>query len=680
MNPPRPWTDRGAALQVSRGARFVVIDGRRVELSPAEAALMTCLLAHGGEPVSRARLLFSMRAGSKGKPLPDRAVDFAIRRLRLKLEPDPSTPRYLFAVRGRGYRFVSPRDADARARVAGIDPNTARSLAVALDRSGGLVQLVGGSAPMRGGMVRAIIDALGGPPGGGVRWISGWFSDPDALTRAVAAACGPDLPVDQTTSQVLQACPSTIVVIDGLTGGNPSFADHLDTWRSVAPQLSWIVTSTTPQHLNADAGVELLPLGDPEELAARIRTCSRDARQALATLLASRGPIDVDLLSDDLDEQTLDALDRTSLVRISGRGVARRASLVTGAEELVAAALSPTDRRHGVTRAHQLVTRLLPEASPSQPWPVLLPERDTQARVMRHHPLFMRVVDGAIRTSQAADLAVAARAFALLCSSFPQERMGTWLQTRGQSLLQASPDLPELQALLHMALAGCAAPLVHPLLIGVPDRTPPKLDDETIATRLTAGDHHLAEALRLAETHQLDIIAAAARTFSARLHTARGALDTARDIAHAARIEHQAWGDSAGMAVAALEMAHIASLQGQPTECTRWLAEAAPRLATSRRPAWAARVHVALGRLKTMEGDDFGARFHLDPALVHGRATNDLPLIAVAARLLAEVEARTGHASEAVLRRRESRRAEQQLADARLLAEGTEKRAIEQTG
>jgi two-component system phosphate regulon response regulator OmpR len=40
----------------------------------------------------------------------DRAIDNRILRLRRKIERDPSKPQAIRAVRGIGYRFVSPTD------------------------------------------------------------------------------------------------------------------------------------------------------------------------------------------------------------------------------------------------------------------------------------------------------------------------------------------------------------------------------------------------------------------------------------------------------------------------------------------------------------------------------------------------------------------------------------------
>jgi two-component system response regulator RegX3 len=39
----------------------------------------------------------------------DRLVDVTVRRLRIKLEPDPSKPKYLITLRGLGYRLQAAK-------------------------------------------------------------------------------------------------------------------------------------------------------------------------------------------------------------------------------------------------------------------------------------------------------------------------------------------------------------------------------------------------------------------------------------------------------------------------------------------------------------------------------------------------------------------------------------------
>lgn len=75
--------------------------GKRVPLTDAETALLRVLTARLGEVLSRETLCKSI-----GAAVNERAIDVQVTRLRRKIEPDPSFPRYLRTVRGQGYRLV----------------------------------------------------------------------------------------------------------------------------------------------------------------------------------------------------------------------------------------------------------------------------------------------------------------------------------------------------------------------------------------------------------------------------------------------------------------------------------------------------------------------------------------------------------------------------------------------
>ncbi len=75
--------------------------GKRVALTDAEVALLRAFTARMGEVLSRETLCKSV-----GSAINERAIDVQVTRLRRKIEPDPSFPRYLRTVRGQGYRLV----------------------------------------------------------------------------------------------------------------------------------------------------------------------------------------------------------------------------------------------------------------------------------------------------------------------------------------------------------------------------------------------------------------------------------------------------------------------------------------------------------------------------------------------------------------------------------------------
>jgi DNA-binding response OmpR family regulator len=82
----------------------VTLAGRPVELTAAEYKLLQALMGAPGRVFSRQELLD--RIYEHGETVVDRAVDVHIGHLRQKIGDDPGRPRYIFTVRGFGYRFA----------------------------------------------------------------------------------------------------------------------------------------------------------------------------------------------------------------------------------------------------------------------------------------------------------------------------------------------------------------------------------------------------------------------------------------------------------------------------------------------------------------------------------------------------------------------------------------------
>jgi DNA-binding response OmpR family regulator len=83
---------------------LTLTDGKTVELSEKEAAVLVFLAARAGQVVSREQLLAGVW-GLNPKGLNTRTVDMHITRLREKLRDDAAQPRVLSTVWGRGYQF-----------------------------------------------------------------------------------------------------------------------------------------------------------------------------------------------------------------------------------------------------------------------------------------------------------------------------------------------------------------------------------------------------------------------------------------------------------------------------------------------------------------------------------------------------------------------------------------------
>ncbi len=79
-------------------------DGTELHLTSTEFRLLTDLASANGRVLSREDLL--ERVWGYDYFGDSRLVDVHIRRLRMKIEPDPASPAYLVTVRGTGYKLV----------------------------------------------------------------------------------------------------------------------------------------------------------------------------------------------------------------------------------------------------------------------------------------------------------------------------------------------------------------------------------------------------------------------------------------------------------------------------------------------------------------------------------------------------------------------------------------------
>jgi len=98
-------------LTIDLDARIVTIDGTRVMLTPKEYRLLQLLAQHAGNVVTHQFLLKEIW----GSPhLQDtHYLRIFMRKLRQKIEADPTQPRILLTELGVGYRLVSPETATA---------------------------------------------------------------------------------------------------------------------------------------------------------------------------------------------------------------------------------------------------------------------------------------------------------------------------------------------------------------------------------------------------------------------------------------------------------------------------------------------------------------------------------------------------------------------------------------
>lgn len=92
----------GYADFARRELRFA--DGQRQELSERESELLRYLASHAERAIAREELLANVwRISPRGTET--RTIDMHIARLREKLRDDPTCPRIIVTVRGKGYKF-----------------------------------------------------------------------------------------------------------------------------------------------------------------------------------------------------------------------------------------------------------------------------------------------------------------------------------------------------------------------------------------------------------------------------------------------------------------------------------------------------------------------------------------------------------------------------------------------
>jgi DNA-binding response OmpR family regulator len=89
-------------LEVDPGARSARRDGATLPLTGREFDLLAFLLAHPGRAYTRAELLAEVWGWEFGD---QSTVTVHVRRLREKIEPDPTRPRRIATVWGTGYRY-----------------------------------------------------------------------------------------------------------------------------------------------------------------------------------------------------------------------------------------------------------------------------------------------------------------------------------------------------------------------------------------------------------------------------------------------------------------------------------------------------------------------------------------------------------------------------------------------
>ncbi len=82
----------------------VMVDDRRIVLTPSEFKLLRLFMNAPGRLLTREQLLDALYP--QGEEVVDRVIDVHVGKMRQKLEKDPANPRYILTIRGFGYRLA----------------------------------------------------------------------------------------------------------------------------------------------------------------------------------------------------------------------------------------------------------------------------------------------------------------------------------------------------------------------------------------------------------------------------------------------------------------------------------------------------------------------------------------------------------------------------------------------
>ena len=181
----------------------------KAPLSKNEVALLRHLLDADGQPVTRAQLLVDALGYAPG--VVSRAADFAIHRLRRKIELDPTEPQHLLTVPGVGFRVVRDPPTPAEAIVPAADHNLPEVATRFIGRTAELEQI---DALFSEG---ARLVTLIGPGGAGKTRLA---------TRAGGAWCGDrQRPVRFCDLSSATDAQGMLAGVAGVVGGTPAGAD-----------------------------------------------------------------------------------------------------------------------------------------------------------------------------------------------------------------------------------------------------------------------------------------------------------------------------------------------------------------------------------------------------------------------------------------------------------------------
>ncbi|BBG66822.1 putative two-component regulator [Hydrogenimonas sp.] len=95
---------RQSDLRIDPDTRMIYFKNEPLHLTAAEYGILSYMLEHANEVVSREDLIYNVDAIHEESSL--KSIDVIISRIRHKLHDNPKQPRYIRSVRGMGYRLI----------------------------------------------------------------------------------------------------------------------------------------------------------------------------------------------------------------------------------------------------------------------------------------------------------------------------------------------------------------------------------------------------------------------------------------------------------------------------------------------------------------------------------------------------------------------------------------------
>ncbi len=261
--------------------------GRSVRLTSADAELLRYLADRAEQVVPREdieRDVWRLAPGVRSE-----AVPVAIRRLRSRVEADPSDPVNVLTVYGVGWRLVEgaptrsllPSERDAfvgRASEMLLLESwwASETRAIALTGPGGIGKTR---------LAQRALNQLGHPT---VLCDLAHCADIPSLIRAVAAALDVPLLTSDATDAIgyaLRARPAVILLLDAAEGVVDCLEVTVGEWLDRAPQLRVLITSRAMVRLRGQQSLAVGPLTDEDASALFCARCASEAKD-LGPLIA----------------------------------------------------------------------------------------------------------------------------------------------------------------------------------------------------------------------------------------------------------------------------------------------------------------------------------------------------------------------------------------------------------